>query len=154
MFQNGSPALTSPSSARTFLTRRLADELRRELQVDARTELLHKALLYAIQRDKVNALETLLLHSAEVQMCACELACVPMRVPACLPFSSSADKALDVACKSDSGERGRSGHSRTDREMGMRLFCHQVDRFFVGQQYCFLKHEENLVDFSKVGEKE
>jgi hypothetical protein len=106
MFQNGSPALTSPSSARTFLTRRLADELRRELQVDARTELLHKALLYAIQRDKVNALETLLLHSAEVQMCACELACVPMRVPACLPFSSSADKALDVACKSDSGERG------------------------------------------------
>ena len=84
----------------------------------------------------------------------CLRACLPAHVPACLPFSSSADKALDFARKSNSGKTGRSGHSCTNRGMGVRLFCHQVDRFFVGQQYCYLKHEENLVDFSKVGEKE
>jgi hypothetical protein len=64
----------------------------REFAADVRTGLMHKALLYAIQRDKIKALEILLEWSAD------------------------------------------------------------VDRFYVGSQYCFLRHHENLVNFSHSAE--
>ena len=70
--------------SRDDLLPELLEHLVRDFQAIERAELLHKALLYAIQRDKVTAVEILLQNSAE------------------------------------------------------------VDRFYVGAQYCFLGHHESL----------
>jgi hypothetical protein len=75
--------------SRDDLLPEMLEDLVREFLAHDRAELLHKALLYAIQRDKVTAVEILLQNSAE------------------------------------------------------------VDRFYVGAQYCFLGHHENLCNVSK-----